>query len=292
MWSNDNKDRNSKKDRRTVTEFKKDKLDVKIADSRAAMGEIAGRDIADCILRLQKEKDEINIIFAAAPSQNETLAKLLTVQEIDWSKINAFHMDEYIGLAEDAPQRFGNFLKEAIFGRVVFKSVHYINGGAEDIAAECARYSALLAEYPTDIVCLGIGENGHIAFNDPPVADFNDAAVIKPVQLDEICRHQPILGAADMHAQHGTTAILPTSLACSTSALMQFLTDMKTAMQKRPNILGAHLEGSYFALEQSGAQNPNYIKPPCKEEYDALFPCTALKLSFKKFIALKPDEKS
>lgn len=120
MWSNDNKDRNSKKDRRTVTEFKKDKLDVKIADSRAAMGEIAGRDIADCILRLQKEKDKINIIFGAAPSQNETLAKLLTVQEIDWSKINAFHMDEYIGLAEDAPQRFGNFLKEAIFGRVPF----------------------------------------------------------------------------------------------------------------------------------------------------------------------------
>ena len=81
---------------------------------------------------------------------------------------------------------------------------------------------------------------------------------------------EPILGAADMHAQHGTTAILPTSLACSTPVLMQFLTDMKTAMQKRPNILGAHLEGPYFALEQSGAQNPDYIKPPCKEEYDAL----------------------
>lgn len=214
MWSNDNKDRNSKKDRRTVTEFKKDKLDVKIADSRAAMGEIAGRDIADCILRLQKEKDEINIIFAAAPSQNETLAKLLTVQEIDWSKINAFHMDEYIGLAEDAPQRFGNFLKEAIFGRVVFKSVHYINGGAEDIAAECARYRALLAEYPTDIVCLGIGENGHIAFNDPPVADFNDAAVIKPVQLDEICRHQQVndgcFKTIDEVPTHALTLTVPT----------------------------------------------------------------------------------
>lgn len=81
---------------------------------------------------------------------------------------------------------------------------------------------------------------------------------------------EAVLGAVDMHAQHGTTAILPTSLACSTPVLMQFLTDMKTAMQQRPNILGAHLEGPYFSLEQSGAQNPEYIKPPCKEEYEAL----------------------
>ena len=101
-------------------------------------------------------------------------------------------MDEYIGLPASAPQGFGNFLKNAIFGKVNFKSVNYINGNADDLDAEFARYTKLLTDHPTDIVCLGIGENGHIAFNDPPVADFNDAVLVKAVKLDEICRQQQV----------------------------------------------------------------------------------------------------
>lgn len=172
--------------------FKKDLLTVNIYDSRSEMGKAAGADIKACILSLLEKKETINMIFAAAPSQNEVLESLATDKEIPWNRVNAFHMDEYIGLSKDAPQGFGNFLKAHIFGLADFKSVNYIDISAPDADAECARYSALLKEYPTDIVVMGIGENGHIAFNDPPVADFNDTKAVKPVALDEICRNQQV----------------------------------------------------------------------------------------------------
>ena len=156
------------------------------------MGKSAANDIKACILSLLKTKKTINMIFAAAPSQNEVLYALATDKEIPWNRINAFHMDEYIGLSADAPQGFGNFLKEHIFGLADFKSVSYIDITASDAEKECNRYAELLAKYPTDIVVMGIGENGHIAFNDPPVADFNDKKAVKSVELDEICRNQQV----------------------------------------------------------------------------------------------------
>ena len=167
-------------------------LDVRIYDTRAALGEAAGADAAAVLRARLAEKSEINMIFAAAPSQNETLAALCAQNGIDWSRVNAFHMDEYIGLAADAPQRFGTFLKNAIFDKLPFRSVNYIDCTGNDPESECARYGALLENRPIDIVLLGIGENGHIAFNDPPVADFNDKRLIKPVPLDEICRRQQV----------------------------------------------------------------------------------------------------
>jgi glucosamine-6-phosphate deaminase len=100
-------------------------------------------------------------------------------------------MDEYIGLPDSAPQAFGNFLVDKIFGKVAFKSVNLIDSSSTP-EAECARYSELLRSHPCDIVVMGIGENGHIAFNDPPVADFSDPEIIKPVKLDEICRNQQV----------------------------------------------------------------------------------------------------
>ena len=172
--------------------LKKDKLAVNIYETRTEMGVAAARDIKARILSLLAGKDEINMIFAAAPSQNEVLASLANDKEIPWNRVNAFHMDEYIGLDKDAPQGFGNFLKRSIFGIADFKSVHYIDISAKDAEEECARYAALLAKNPTDIVVMGIGENGHIAFNDPPVADFCDKKAVKPVQLDEICRNQQV----------------------------------------------------------------------------------------------------
>ena len=170
----------------------KDLLSVQIYDTRAEMGQAAAKDIKARILALLAEKETINMIFAAAPSQNEVLASLAGDREIPWNRVNAFHMDEYIGLPADAPQGFGNFLKEHIFGLADFKSVSYIDISATDAEKECERYAALLAENPTDIVVMGIGENGHIAFNDPPVADFNDKKMVKPVVLDEICRNQQV----------------------------------------------------------------------------------------------------
>ena len=172
--------------------IQKDLLTVQIYETRSEMGSAAAKDIKACILSLLQTKETINMIFAAAPSQNEVLASLATDKEIPWNRVHAFHMDEYIGLAADAPQGFGNFLKEHIFGLADFLSVHYIDISATDAQAECARYAALLKEYPTDIVVMGIGENGHIAFNDPPVADFADPVAVKPVPLDEICRNQQV----------------------------------------------------------------------------------------------------
>lgn len=172
--------------------FIKDKLTVEIFETRKQMGEKAANDIAKKFNELIDIKGEINVIWAAAPSQNDVLKALTLNKDIKWNKINAFHMDEYIGLSKDAPQGFGNFLKDHIFGLVPFKSVNYIDVSATDAEKEAERYAEVLSKQKIDVVVLGIGENGHIAFNDPPVADFNDKKAVKPVKLDEVCRQQQV----------------------------------------------------------------------------------------------------
>jgi glucosamine-6-phosphate deaminase len=171
--------------------FKKDKLQIQSFASRQQMGVAAAGLVAARITELLKSKDEVNIIFAAAPSQNDFLAELIK-KDMPWQKINALHMDEYIGLPDGAPQRFGQFLDDAIFSKQNFKSVNYLNGNAADAEKECERYAALLKTHPPDICCMGIGENTHLAFNDPPVADFNDLYLVKIVELDEACRQQQV----------------------------------------------------------------------------------------------------
>ena len=172
--------------------FVKDKLKVNVYENRTLMGEAAAKDIKERIISLLSQKPEINMIFAAAPSQNDVLKALVEDKDIEWNRVNAYHMDEYIGLDKNAPQGFGNFLKSHIFGLVPFKSVNYIDITTTNPEGEAERYGKLLLENPTDIVIMGIGENGHIAFNDPPVADFNDQKKVKPVKLDEICRQQQV----------------------------------------------------------------------------------------------------
>ena len=197
--------------------WKKDLLTVNAYETRAEMGASAAADIKAKILALLQTKETINMIFAAAPSQNEVLASLALDREIPWERVNAFHMDEYIRLSADAPQGFGNFLKEHIFGLAPFKSVNYIDISAKDPEKECERYAAILAEYPTDIVVMGIGENGHIAFNDPPVADFADPKAVKPVLLDEICRNQQVndgcFATIDDVPKYAITLTVPTLFA-------------------------------------------------------------------------------
>ena len=169
-----------------------DKLTVKIYESRMEMGQKAALEIESCISSLLLQKESINMIFAAAPSQNEVLAGLVSSKTIDWSRINAFHMDEYVGLPSSAPQAFGSFLDRHIFGLLPFKSINYIDPSAKDPESECLRYSTLLADNPPDLVVMGIGENGHIAFNDPPVANFKDDKMVKIVELDPVCRQQQV----------------------------------------------------------------------------------------------------
>jgi glucosamine-6-phosphate deaminase len=176
----------------TPNEFSIEHLSVKIFPTVEEMGAAAAGDVAAKIVELLERQPVVNIIFAAAPSQDEFLKRLVAFERIEWQRINAFHMDEYIGLSPTAPQSFGNYLRRMIFDRVPFRTVNYINGSAPDIEKECERYSRLLLNHPPDIACLGIGENGHIAFNDPDVADFDDPETVKVVTLDQTCRQQQV----------------------------------------------------------------------------------------------------
>ncbi|MBE6953791.1 MAG: glucosamine-6-phosphate deaminase [Ruminococcaceae bacterium] len=167
-----------------LLQFTKDKLAVQVYATRAEMGVAAADDIAACMQALLAEKETINMVFAAAPSQNDVLASLLS-RDLGWERVNAFHMDEYVGLKKEDPQSFGNYLNEHVFSKANFKNVYYV-------ADYGLAYEELLAENHIDIVCLGIGENGHIAFNDPGVADFNDPLRIKKAELDDVCRMQQV----------------------------------------------------------------------------------------------------
>lgn len=152
---------------------------------------VAGKAVENCIEKLQEKKETIRIVFAAAPSQNGILDYLAGSSNIKWQNIVAFNMDEYIGLPKEAPQLFSNYLEERLFSKVNLKKKFTINSH-KDTQEEIKRFTELINEGPIDIVCLGIGENGHIAFNDPPVADFGDSETIKIVELDEACRLQQV----------------------------------------------------------------------------------------------------
>ena len=175
-----------------ITKLFADKLKVRIYETRVEMGDEAAKDVAEKIKELLQRQPTVNIIFAAAPSQNEFLDALSRYEEINWNRVNGFHMDEYIGLPPRAVQSFAYFLKEKIFDRVSFNAVHYIDGHAADPVLECQRYARLLMENQPDIVCMGIGENTHIAFNDPHTADFNDPFLVKVVKLDDASRQQQV----------------------------------------------------------------------------------------------------
>lgn len=164
-------------------------MQTEIFATRQEMGSAAAKAAADFLRHSLSEQETVRTIFAAAPSQNEMLAALIEAEGIDWNRVEAFHMDEYLGLDAAAPQRFGRFLQERLFDRLPFRAVYLID---TDIAEPVEHYEKLLKLAPIDLVCLGIGENGHIAFNDPPVADFADPVWVKSVELEEACRQQQV----------------------------------------------------------------------------------------------------
>ena len=166
-------------------------LELAVFGDRTSMGEAAARDFAAELRAVLSRAGTARVMFAAAPSQQETVAALVAEPDIDWSRVTAFHLDEYLGLRQDAPERFGTWLQNALFDRLPFGAVHYIKPDV-DPAAAVSDYAALISAAPIDIVCLGIGVNGHIAFNDPPVARFDDPELVKVVRLDETCRRQQV----------------------------------------------------------------------------------------------------
>jgi glucosamine-6-phosphate deaminase len=174
---------------RPIKSFSKDKLKVEVYQLESEMGEAAAEFTASSLRSVIDKKGSANLILATGTSQF-ALLEALKAKDVDWKKITVFHLDEYIGLSDQHPASFRRYLKERILDTVSPGKVHLINGDADDLDKEMARYQELLINNPVDFACIGIGENGHIAFNDPPVADFNDPLWVKAVELDEPCRKQ------------------------------------------------------------------------------------------------------
>lgn len=197
-----------------MKQLQKDRLCIQIYDNRNEMGQAAAREIRCKILDLLEQKPTINMIFAAAPSQNDVLAALIADPAVPWERIHGFHMDEYIGLPGQSPQSFASYLRRQLFSKVQFCSVSYLDCEAKNPHDECRRYAALLRQNPPDIVVLGIGENGHIAFNDPGVAQFDDPEAVKIVELDGICRQQQVndgcFDQLEAVPTHALTLTIPT----------------------------------------------------------------------------------
>jgi len=166
-----------------------DNLRVEVHPNRDEMGRAAAIAAAKALNAAIAEKGEARAVFASAASQSDFLRHLCQ-EDIDWSKVTGFHQDEWVGVSMDKEYCFGWFIKKYLFDLVNPGTVHYLDGTAADMEAECARYAELLTEKPVDLIVLGVGENGHIAFNEPHEADFNDPKVMKIMTLDEKCRIQ------------------------------------------------------------------------------------------------------
>lgn len=180
-----------------MTDLLRGGLRVVIRADRAALGIHAGTYAAGRLRELLRTQERVRVIFAAAASQVETLAQLAREPDIDWARVDAFHLDEYVGLPPGHPQGFGQWLQDRIWDVVHPGRIERMDGSAPaGPEAEAARYGALLADGGIDLALLGIGENGHIAFNDPHVADFADPLVVKPVLIDETSRHQQVRDGA------------------------------------------------------------------------------------------------
>lgn len=195
-----------------LLEKKIENLKVYVFENRKEMGKAAAKKAARIINEAIAKKGEANVIFAAAPSQNDLLEALME-EDVDWTKVNAFHQDEYLGLDPAHPAGFGNYLRRHIFDKLPFKSTNFLFCEPDKAEEKCEEYAELLNKFPPDLIFLGVGENGHIAFNDPQVADFNDPKDIKIVELDQVCRNQQVNDGCFEHIDqvptHAITLTLP-----------------------------------------------------------------------------------
>lgn len=200
-----------------MKQFQKDKLKVKVLENVEELGKAAAKSVAKKLNDAIAEKAMANLILATGASQFTFLEHLQKL-EIDWKKITVFHLDEYKGMPITHPASFRKYLKERILEKVQPKQVYYLQGDAEDIDEAVIRYENLLKNHSIDVACIGIGENGHIAFNDPPVADFNDPKLVKIVELDEACRRQQLgegwFPTFDDVPTHALSLTIPAIMSC------------------------------------------------------------------------------
>jgi glucosamine-6-phosphate deaminase len=176
----------------TFHTFQVEALKIEIYPDREALGRAAALSAGDFLRSVLEHEPHANAIFATGNSQLTFLRALVDEPGIDWGRVNVFHMDEYAGMSADHPASFRRFLREKLVDSVHPAAFFGVQGDAPDLEEECLRYAALLADYPPHLCCLGFGENGHLAFNDPPYADFDDPDPVKLVKLDERSRRQQV----------------------------------------------------------------------------------------------------
>jgi glucosamine-6-phosphate deaminase len=167
-------------------------MQVQVFSSKREASEEAAQTAAAILRGTIARRGRARMVLSTGNSQLDFIDVLVRVHDLDWSAVEALHLDEYVGMSAAHPASFRLWLKTRLADRVPLRAMHYLNGGAPDLEAECRRYGALLAEAPIDVGFIGIGENGHIGFNDPPVADFTDPVPIKAVRLDDACRRQQV----------------------------------------------------------------------------------------------------
>ena len=172
--------------------FQVEKLDVKIYQNKALGGMAAAEWVTARLQEAIDIRNEANLILSMGASQFEFLDALANQDHLEWPKIRVFHLDEYKGISLDHPASLARNLKERILDKVDPKQIWFLNGKAPNLQKELNEYAEKLTQYPADMACIGIGENGHLAFNDPPVADFTDPELVKIVELDKTCRMQQV----------------------------------------------------------------------------------------------------
>lgn len=200
-------------------QFNVNQLRVSVSPDRDTMGAAAANFVLETLEELIRETGSARVVFACAPSQNEFLAALVEkskTRSLGWDKVEIFHMDEYAGLGPDHPQSFRKYLHDHLLRHIHPKAFHPLPGEATDLAAAAREYGAKLTAEPIDLICMGIGENGHVAFNDPPVADFADPLPVKVVELDSVCRNQQVndgcFPSIDKVPTHALTITVPNFL--------------------------------------------------------------------------------
>ncbi len=177
---------------RAARNFHEEELDVRVYNMLEDLAADAALEVNGLLRATLKEKGSAAVILATGNSQIQFLRKLVALEGVDWSKVTLFHMDEYLGISSTHKASFNAYLRERVEGLVRPRVFNYINGSAALPLEECERYTNLLRAQPIDLCCLGIGENGHIAFNDPPVARFEEKHLIKLVKLDDPCKLQQV----------------------------------------------------------------------------------------------------
>lgn len=198
-------------------ETKIDQLPVSIYRTNEEMGQAAAVEAAEIIRKAIETKGVANIIVATGNSQLTFLRALRELDGIDWPRVNVFHMDEYVGIDPQHPASFPNFLRRELIEHVHPGGFFPVETAGRDAEAVCRDYEALLRRHPADLCAMGIGENGHIAFNDPPYADFDDPVWVKVVRLDERSRQQQVgeghFASLDEVPTHAVTLTIPALLA-------------------------------------------------------------------------------